>query len=237
MGRRRRGDLPQMRLHAAYGTARVPIGHQDFYLGKFGSQKAHEAYCHFFRCHVHGLPVERPALPAAQETPDAAEWDRDAVMSPVAVTPADRDSAPARCLTVVELCARYLTWAEETYRSSDGRVTSSVDFARMGIRALRRFDDVPASEFGPLAFPKLMEQVVHEPLRRGKDAAGNPRRRPRVNINATVKSIRLIFKWAVGRELVPAAVYAALDDTATGTCPEEVVRPLVGGGLLRAIGV
>jgi integrase len=80
----------------------------------------------------------------------------------------------------------------------------------MGIRALRRFDDVPAAQFGPLLLHKLMEQLVHEPLRRGKDAAGNPRRRPRVNINATVKSIRLMFKWAVGRELVPAAVYAAL---------------------------
>lgn len=44
MGRRKRGELPQMRLHKHSGQAKVTVNGHTRYLGRFGSQEAQSNY-------------------------------------------------------------------------------------------------------------------------------------------------------------------------------------------------
>lgn len=44
MGQRKRGELPQMRLHKASGQATVTVNGHTQYLGRFGSQEAQSNY-------------------------------------------------------------------------------------------------------------------------------------------------------------------------------------------------
>jgi integrase len=80
----------------------------------------------------------------------------------------------------------------------------------MAIRAVARFDDVPADKFGPIMLMELMHSMVGKPGRR-KGADGKQLPIPRVTINDSIKQIRRMFRWAVSRELVPAAIANALD--------------------------
>jgi integrase len=81
---------------------------------------------------------------------------------------------------------------------------------KMAIRALTPYDDVPADQFGPLMLSRMMHGLVGQPGRR-KDSSGKRLPIPRVTINATIKQVRRMFRWAASVELVPASVPTALD--------------------------
>jgi integrase len=99
--------------------------------------------------------------------------------------------------TIVELAAAYWKFAKGYYQKN-GRQTAT----RYGIRAALRplldsYGHMMADVFGPLALKALQKKMI---------AAGQSRS----YINDNIDRIRRMFKWAVSEQLVPPAVYQAL---------------------------
>lgn len=100
-------------------------------------------------------------------------------------------------ITVVELCARYLSFATGYYRK-DGRCTRVTPAIRACIKYLRDwYGREPAADFGPLALKAVRQRMVDDGLSRGY-------------VNDHAARIKRMFKWAVGEQLIPAAAYQAL---------------------------
>lgn len=217
MGRRPRGAMPQMRRHAASNTARVRIGYEVIWLGKWGSPEAHERYRAIIRRYCDGLPLAGPAAVPCAGPPPAngvvhpgpGTASSPATVSPRLVPDGPLAGAPPDLL-LVELCSRYLEHAMSYYVSADGKPTSMIDTIRMGIRALREFQNLPAAEFGPRLLEEVTKKLVEQPLQRRKNPDGSPMYRSRKTINAALKAIKLMFKWGVGVELIPPETHAKL---------------------------
>jgi integrase len=100
--------------------------------------------------------------------------------------------------TVAEVLLAFLRHAQEHYRRPDGTATSEVLEFKILSRAVRGlYGHTPAAEFGPQALAAVRQQMMTDGLCR------------RV-VNKRVSRIKLVFKWATARELVPAAVYQSL---------------------------
>jgi integrase len=101
-------------------------------------------------------------------------------------------------LSVNELILRFWGHVEEHYRHPDGAPTSEVDNYRLSLRPLRElYGHTSAREFGPLALKAVRQNMID-------------RRLCRRLINQRVGRIKRMFKWAIGEELVPPAVYQGL---------------------------
>jgi integrase len=97
-------------------------------------------------------------------------------------------------LTVVELCARYLKFADGHYHSNP-KVMPGI---KRTIRYLReQYSHTAAREFGPLALKAIRQGMVEEGLSRRY-------------INDHADRIKRMFKWAVGEQLLPVEVYQSL---------------------------
>lgn len=100
-------------------------------------------------------------------------------------------------LTVVELCSRYLTFAEQYYRK-EGRCTGVVPGIKCALRYLRHwYGREHAIDFGPIKLKAVRQRMVDDGLSRRY-------------VNDHVDRIRRMYKWGVGEELVPVTVYEAL---------------------------
>jgi integrase len=107
--------------------------------------------------------------------------------------------APASTgLTVAELCAVYMPHAETYYRLPDGKPTSEIWNFKYVVRVLTgAFPKLAAAEFSPLKLETVRQQMIADKVCRKQ-------------INKHVGRVRLIWKWAASKELVPAAVWEAL---------------------------
>ena len=100
-------------------------------------------------------------------------------------------------MTVVELCAAYLDFAQGYYRKAD-RLTSQAYIIRQAMRPLQElYGHTRAADFGPLA----VQVVKTQP---------DPRGLARKTVNHVLGTIKRIFKWAVAQELAPVTVYQGL---------------------------
>jgi len=202
MPRTRAGTVPKLQHHKATGQARVTIAGRDYYCGRWGSNAAIAKY-HRLLGEYFNANGARPAAEGASSPPSGSSRDDETTGGVNAINggPArvhvetSRDSEPALC--VCDLAARYLLHCENYYRDVHGRVTSSYDGARMAIRALEPFFELPAVQFGPLRLQSLRALLVNQG-------------RPRVTCNRIVKTVRRLFKWAASQELIPVAVSDAL---------------------------
>lgn len=199
MPRTKAGTSPKLQHHRATGQARVTIAGRDYYCGRWGSKEATAKYHRLLAEFFNG----NGAAPIREGTPggDAAVSSRDAVQA-VTVSPqgVHVTTAPPTAdlrLCVCDIAARYLLHAETYYRDVRGRKTSSYDGARMAVRALEPYFDVPAVEFGPLRLQSMRALLVEQG-------------RPRVTCNRLVKAVRRLFKWAASQELIPVATSDAL---------------------------
>ena len=211
MGRNARGALPQLRLHKRSGTARVRVGHQEYWLGRWGDPETHRKYAAFVVDYLQ-RPEQAPgggtlSTPEVISSADCEERS-DAEAQPGHIL-ADATTVPDG-LTVAELCARYLDYAERHYTLPSGQKSTTFGNVKMGIRALAPFDRVPAEQFGPVLLTKLMYGMVDQPSRR-KAKDGKPLPNTLSSINATIKQVRRIFRWAVSMEMIPATVWHALN--------------------------
>jgi integrase len=133
-------------------------------------------------------------------------------------------------LTLAELIARYRKHVEEYYRHADGTPTGEVQAMRYALRPLNHLcGPMPVSGFGPSALKAVRELMVR--------GYGHPKYGPqkplcRTRINAQVKRIRRMFKWAVENDLAPPAVHqtlcavAALKRGRTQARESEPVKPV-----------
>jgi integrase len=118
------------------------------------------------------------------------------------------DATQASDLTIAELIDRYWQHVEGYYRHADGTPTGEVQAMRYALRPLNYLHgQTIAADFGPSALKAVRELLVrgYEHPKYGPQEAAC-----RTVINARVKRIRRMFKWAVESELVPAGVHQTL---------------------------
>jgi integrase len=128
------------------------------------------------------------------------QWEANQRRLPAAEAAAD--------LTVTELIDRYWKHVEEYYRHADGTPTGEVQAMRYALRPLNHLHGpAQAAQIGPGALKAVRELMV-----KGYD---HPKHGPqkalcRTRINAQVKRIRRMYKWAVENELLPPSVHQSL---------------------------
>jgi integrase len=100
-------------------------------------------------------------------------------------------------IAIVELAAAYRKFAEGYYRKN-GRQTDTIYQVRLATKLLcEKYGRTAAGAFGPLAFKAFQADLI---------AGGLSRK----SINHLLSTIRRMFRWAVGEELVTVAVLQAL---------------------------
>lgn len=105
---------------------------------------------------------------------------------------------PASTCTINQLMLVCIEHATKHYVGLDGKPTNEqllVKIVSRNTRAL--YGDLPAAEFGPLAFKAVRQRFVD---------LGWCRK----TVNQQIERLRRIFRWAVAEELVPPSVHAAL---------------------------
>jgi hypothetical protein len=106
-----------------------------------------------------------------------------------------RMSSPAKAglITVTELLAAYLAFAE-SYYNRNGETTSEYVAVRDALKPVRGLYGLTVvRDFGPLSLKAVREQMI---------AAGLARK----HINQRINRVRRCFKWGVENELVPPSV-------------------------------
>jgi hypothetical protein len=120
-------------------------------------------------------------------------------------------------LTIAELSVAFLRHAKKHYRLPDGRLSSEYGNFTQAIGPLDAlYGDQPAADFGPNA----LRAVRNDMVRRGW---------ARPHINKQINRIRHIFRWAVGQELVAAAVWhglQAVEPLKRGRCDARETDPI-----------
>lgn len=102
-------------------------------------------------------------------------------------------------LSVNELCVAFLKWAETHYRNpTTGRLSTEYDCHKSAVRILRQsYGLLAAHDFSPNKLRSVRETMISEGWCRSF-------------INRSVSRVRQIFKWGVGREVVPVETWQAL---------------------------
>jgi integrase len=213
MGRRARGQLPQMRRHRRSGTARVRIGEREIHLGRWGSEAAHCKYREVIQDFIlqGEIAVTRSPRPATALNAVALADEPSAAADtvPLPLSPQEAVEFGEPVVTVAIICARYLAHLETEYVNLDGTPTSTRGNANMGLRALEPFWQIPAAEFGPILLRELRKGLIQQFSRR-KGPENKRLPKPRKTINRTIGAVLRVFRWAVSMELVPPAVYEGL---------------------------
>jgi integrase len=141
------------------------------------------------------------------------------VVAELASSPAQVGPTPSADLTVNEVLLAFWRHAEQHYRRADGTQTNELSEYRQTFRPLRElYGHIPAVEFGPVALKAVRGKMV---------VLGWCR----TLVNRRVGRIRRAFKWAASEQLVPVAVFRALETVGglqkgrTGAREAEPVRP------------
>jgi integrase len=162
-------SIPKYRRHKASGQAFVQVKGCRQYLGKYGTPKSKELY---------------------------ARVIAELAVRPAAVLPATLAAKPTD-LTIVELAAAHLDFAETYYRKN-GQPTRSIEEVKAAIQILTGlYGRMSAAEFGPLRLLAIQSALAEGGLARSY-------------VNKLVGYIKRIFKWGVSREMVPASVHTAI---------------------------
>jgi len=101
-------------------------------------------------------------------------------------------------LTIVELIAAYLEYADSYYRRTDGTQTSEPQAVALALKPVRElYGRSPARDFGPRALKAVRQRMIDYGWVRS-------------SINRQIFRIRRVFRWAVAEEMIPASVYERL---------------------------
>jgi integrase len=101
--------------------------------------------------------------------------------------------------TVNEVILAFWQHAEKHYRHADGTPTGELDNFRDALRPLRRlYGPTSARDFGPKALRAVQQALVDTGL-------------ARATINARIRRIRHVFRWATSVEMLPVAIIQALE--------------------------
>ena len=136
--------------------------------------------------------------------------------------------APKSGCSVNEVCLVFLTKYATRYRQSDGKPSAELDCFKSAIRVLRPlFGETAAAEFGPLRLRTVRDAMVAEGW-------------SRKFINKEIRRVRMMFRFAISLEMVPAPLLAALDTLAPlaageTTAPDYEPRNAVPASDLDAV--
>jgi len=126
-------------------------------------------------------------------------------------------------ITVSELVARFWTYNQDYYRHSDGTISGEVANFRYALRpVIELYGDTKAIDFGPRCLRTVRSHMIKNNLSRSY-------------INQSIARVKMMFKWAVGEELIPGSVYHALSAVSgmrKGRCEAretEAVKPVPQG--------
>lgn len=111
-------------------------------------------------------------------------------------------------ITVMELAARFWTWAEAYYRRADGTSTRELGNYKTTLKPLKDlYGETLAKDFGPRAFKAIRDSII-APKRdeKGREAPGACRH----YANQTMNRLKRVFRWGVSEELLSVSVYEAL---------------------------
>jgi len=101
---------------------------------------------------------------------------------------------------VLNVCHAFWEWAKNRHRKADGTPTPGQEHIRQALKPLLAFcPALPAADFGPKKLKNYREHLV------------KLKSLSRETINAHVKIIKRMFRWAVSEELVPAELSQQLD--------------------------
>ena len=174
-------QVPSYCRHRASGQAVVTLDGQDIYLGKHGTAASHREYNRLI-----------------------AEWLASGRRIPQAIHE----------LTVTELIDAYWQHVQRYYLAPDGTPTQEVDNVRQAVRPVKKlYGRTRAIDFGPLSLKAMRQSVIDgEPVLDPVTGVviGRNGRWSRRHINKQISRIKLMFKWAVGNELIPPSVHQAL---------------------------
>lgn len=136
-----------------------------------------------------------------------AEWTRDSSV---------RQPDPEGQLTLARLWAKFEAHAKEHYRREDGSETSTADsMAASFAHVLELYTADHADTFGPNAL-----RLVRDAMVKSGTLCLNV-------INERIRRIRQVFKWAAGREMIPASTWhglQALEPLAPGRTSAKVTE-------------
>lgn len=186
--------IPLLRHHRPTGLAVVtltsPFGRRrDYYCGPFGSEEAAQKYQRLL-----------------------ASWLGNARNLPTQ----DLKIVSEIALTLDDLAARFTEWATGYYRRADGTPTTEADACKRAVDTLTaKYGSMHPAELSPNKLRELRDEMTLRTygLRKddeGREIAGSAKRLTRGYINATIRRIRQMIRWAESRELVPAATYHRL---------------------------
>lgn len=180
----RKPTQPTYRLHKPRNLAVVTIDGKNHYLGPWQSPESHEKYA--------TLIAEWKRLGSKESLEAKARLELEIVTSPT------RSLETVANITVAEVLAVYLDYAEKYYAAADGTPSKEVDSIKRSIRPVRvLYASLPAAEFSPLKLKAVRQSMI--------DA-----NHCRKQINKRIDRVRRAFRWAAGEELVPTAVYEGL---------------------------
>jgi integrase len=175
--------------HKASGRAFVTLDGRRIYLGAHGSQASRDGY-----------------------DTAIASWISRGRRPAVNGTAAD-GHAPPSSPTVTMIVQAFWSHAKTYYVHPDGAATSEQTTLRYALRHLKRmFGASPAADFGPMKL-KAVREAMLQPTTHTDPKTGKPTTRAgwaRSYVNRQVARLKLMFKWAVSMEMVPAPVYQAL---------------------------
>jgi integrase len=211
--------LPALRRHKARGLGVVTLSGRDVYLGSWPEDQEEPP----------------PAVRAAYDR-EVAEWLRRGRRPALS---AAAPAGPAGAISVAEVIARWLAWAEGYYRLPGGEPTSEVGYCRLAMRPLNHlFGELPARDFGPLKLKALREIMVKGYLH---PEYGEQEPLTRSGVNGRCRRVVRMFRWAAAEELVPGSLVHDLESVAglpkgrSAARETEPVRPAPPGDVEKAL--
>jgi integrase len=117
-------------------------------------------------------------------------------------------------LTIDELIIQFMTTRVlPYYRDAAGQPTGEHENIRYAMKPISRlFGDLAAAEFKPLHLVEVQQAMIigswFNDEEKSEHAKGKkPTRLSRTTVNSRIGKIKLMFKWAAGLQLIPAAVH------------------------------
>jgi len=105
---------------------------------------------------------------------------------------------PKEEITIMELLARFLSYAQKHYRRPDGSPTSEINNFKIALKPLKElYGLLPVCDFSPLKLKAVRQQLIAKRL-------------TRKSINKMVGRIRTVIRWGTENELVPPEVIHGL---------------------------
>jgi len=137
---RPRNAVPKLTHHKSSGQARVTIGQDQYFFGRYGSALSRQRYARFL--------AELAALPPGVSWKDSTKK-------------VFTSSAAETGQSVADVIFAFAAHACEHYRRADGSQTNEVRQFALACKVVRElYGDTPAASFGALALRAVREQMV-----------------------------------------------------------------------------